>query len=65
MLEGTIVEFKREFNEKVINTMLAFLNTEGGTLYLGLSDDGSVYGLEGDVDLEAIRLWQHANTYTR
>ena len=52
MIESKTIEFKREFNEKVINTMLAFLNTEGGTLYLGISDDGSVYGIEGNIDLE-------------
>ena len=51
-MENSTTEFKREFNEKVINTMLAFLNTEGGTLYLGLSDDGSVYGTKNDIDLE-------------
>jgi len=56
VLENTTTEFKREFNEKVIHTMLAFLNTEGGTLYLGLSDDGSVYGIEGDIDLEGRRI---------
>ena len=53
MLESATVEFKREYNEKVINTMLAFLNTGGGTLYLGLSDDGTVYGIQGSIDLEA------------
>jgi len=56
MIEGTTIEFEREFNDKVINTMLAFLNTEGGTLYLGLDDDGSVYGIEGDIDLEGRRI---------
>jgi len=56
MLENTTTEFKREFNEKVIHTMLAFINTEGGTLYLGLSDDGSVYGINGDIDLEGRRI---------
>jgi ATP-dependent DNA helicase RecG len=50
MIETQNVEFKREYNDKVNKTLLAFLNTEGGTLYLGVSDDGSVYGLEGDVD---------------
>ena len=53
MPEGTTVEYKREYNEKVNNTLLAFLNTEGGELYLGLSDDGSVYGLEEDPDILA------------
>jgi len=56
MTEGKTIEFKREFNEKVLNTMLAFLNTEGGTLYLGLSDDGSVYGINGNIDSEARRV---------
>ena len=32
MLENQTVEFKREYNTKVKNTMLAFLNTDGGTL---------------------------------
>ena len=50
MIEKQDVEFKREYNVKVNRSMLAFLNTEGGELYLGLSDDGSVYGLEGDID---------------
>ena len=53
MLESTTIEFKREYNEKVNLTMLAFLNTEGGELYLGLSNDGTVYGIPGDIDLEA------------
>jgi len=56
MLESKTIEFKRELNEKVIYTMLGFLNTEGGTLYLGLSDDGSVYGIEGNIDQEARKI---------
>jgi len=51
MIETKTIEFKREYNEKVNKTLLAFLNTEGGELYLGMSDDHSVYGLEGDIDL--------------
>ena len=50
MIENQNVEFKREYNDKVIKTMLAFLNTDGGTLYLGMSNDGSLYGLEGNID---------------
>ena len=30
MIEKQDVEFKREYNEKVNKTMLAFLNAEGG-----------------------------------
>jgi ATP-dependent DNA helicase RecG len=50
MIENQSVEFKREYNDKVNKTMLAFLNTDGGTLYLGMDDDTAVYGLDGDID---------------
>jgi ATP-dependent DNA helicase RecG len=50
MIEKQTVEFKREYNDKVTKSMLAFLNTEGGELYLGLADDGSVYGIGDSVD---------------
>ncbi len=50
MIENQNVEFKREYNDKVNKTMLGFLNTDGGILYLGMEDDGLVYGLDGDID---------------
>jgi len=50
MLELQTFERKREYNQKAKNTMLAFLNTDGGTLYIGIADDGSVYGVEGNID---------------
>ena len=56
MLENQTYESKREFNQKARNTMLAFLNTDGGTLCLGIDNDGSVYGIDGDIDLEARRV---------
>jgi len=53
MLEMQTLEYKREYNQKAQNTMLAFLNTDGGTLYIGISDDGAVYGISGNIDAEA------------
>jgi len=52
LIENQTIEFKREYNDKARNTMLAFLNTDGGTLYLGLADDGTVYGVAGDTEPE-------------
>jgi ATP-dependent DNA helicase RecG len=49
MVETAKIEFKREHNDKVNKVLLSFLNTEGGTLYIGIMDDGSVYGVD-DVD---------------
>lgn len=56
MIENQTTEYKREYNKKAQNTMLAFLNTDGGTLYIGLADDGSVYGVDGDIDLETRKI---------
>ena len=56
MLETQTIEYKREWSEKAKNTMLAFLNTDGGTLYIGVENDGSVYGVDGDIDLEMRRI---------
>ena len=32
-------------------TIAAFLNTEGGTLFVGVSDDGKILGIEDEMDL--------------
>jgi len=46
MIENRETEFKREVNDKVNKTLLAFLNTDGGVLFVGINDDGAVYGVE-------------------
>ena len=53
VIESQTIEYKREFNQKAKNTVLAFLNTDGGTLYIGIADDASIYGIDGDIDIEA------------
>jgi len=35
----------------VLKTLAAFLNTEGGTLIIGVEDDGHIFGLEHDLAL--------------
>ena len=50
MLEIQTFERKREYNQKAQNTMLAFLNTDGGTLYIGIADNGTVNGIDGNLD---------------
>ena len=56
MIENQSYERKREYNQKAQNTMLAFLNTDGGTLHIGIDNDGTLYGVEGDIDLETRRI---------
>jgi len=62
--EGINLEFKSTLQWDVINdninknlrhsvlkTLCAFLNTEGGTLLVGVEDDGTTFGLSNDLKL--------------
>lgn len=64
MPEGSQLEFKAtarlniETGQKddrlkraIVKTVAAFLNTDGGTLLIGVRDDGHVIGIEGDIAL--------------
>jgi Alw26I/Eco31I/Esp3I family type II restriction m6 adenine DNA methyltransferase len=74
--ESNTVEFKstarwnlrddkkdRTMEEVILKTVAAFLNTQGGTLLIGVADDGSIVGLELDYqtlkkpDRDGFELW--------
>jgi hypothetical protein len=42
--ESESVEFKREWTDHALEDLAAFANTHGGTLYIGVEDDGHVVG---------------------
>lgn len=44
--ESDVVEFKREFSRTTLKTVVAFANTRGGIVYLGIEDDGKICGVE-------------------
>jgi ATP-dependent DNA helicase RecG len=49
--EGLDLEFKacrNQLNRDVYETVCAFLNRHGGTLLLGVQDDGNIQGVEPD-----------------
>lgn len=48
--EGITVEFKRRFSspDKIVKEMIAFANTQGGTLLFGIDDDGSIVGVSSE-----------------
>jgi ATP-dependent DNA helicase RecG len=46
MFENKNTEFKRKFVEDIKKTVVAFANTDGGTLYIGISNDGNMCGVE-------------------
>ncbi len=56
--ESLTVEFKQRFPsyEKFAKEMIAFANTRGGCILLGVDDDKSIYGIESEKsDLELIK----------
>ena len=42
--EDERTELKRELIDEVKSEMIAFLNSDGGTIYIGVDDDGTVNG---------------------
>ena len=42
--EGLAVEFKERYTPRIDQDLVAFSNARGGTLLLGVRDDGSVTG---------------------
>lgn len=45
LTESICTEFKREYTPDINKTVIAFANTSGGTLYIGVADDGSIVGV--------------------
>jgi len=40
--ENLTTEFKREYTDEIKKTIIAFANTAGGTLFIGINDDKSM-----------------------
>ena len=42
--EGLTVEFKEKYSPKIANDIVAFANTKGGNILLGIDDNGKIVG---------------------
>lgn len=51
--ETQTCEFKRSFNVETIEALVAFANSDGGRVLVGVDDDGSVIG--ADIGIETIQ----------
>lgn len=49
LIENVNTEFKRIYVDDIKKTVIAFANTNGGKIYIGIEDDGTVVGVE-DID---------------
>ncbi|MFA5427422.1 MAG: RNA-binding domain-containing protein [Sulfurimonas sp.] len=46
MNESQTIEFKRLWKDDYIKWVCAFANSEGGTIYIGVEDDGEIVGID-------------------
>lgn len=46
MIESDTTELKRELNDKLEKEVVAFLNTKGGDIFIGVDNEGGVVGVE-------------------
>ena len=53
--EDLHTEFKSSFSDKVIVGLVAFANAKGGTVYIGVDDDGTVVGVR--LGKETVAQW--------
>ena len=50
IIEDTRNEFKVKLTDKFEREVIAFLNTDGGDIYIGVNDKGEIVGLNGNID---------------
>lgn len=55
LFESENIEFKAKLSDEIYKEVIAFANTDGGTIYIGVDDEGNVIGLE-NVDDSYTRL---------
>ncbi len=55
LIESNKIELKSKYTDTIIREIVAFLNADGGKIYIGINDDGTVCGAKGiDKTLRAI-----------
>lgn len=51
-IESKEVELKKDFTINIFKTVSAYANYDGGAIYIGVTDDGSVVGTPNSIDLK-------------
>ena len=55
--ENATTEFKENFDQEAIETAAAFANTNGGVIFIGISDNGEIRGIT--IGKETLRNWSN------
>ncbi len=45
-VESETLELKEKYTDAIIRDIVAFLNSQGGDIYIGISDDGAIKGID-------------------
>lgn len=54
-VENEYIELKSELTKDIKKEIVAFANSKGGTIYIGVNDDGTIKGLKNvNKDIEAL-----------
>ena len=54
-IESEKIELKERVKDELLKEIVAFLNTDGGTIYIGVNDEGKVIGVD-NVDKELLKI---------
>ena len=55
LTEGLTLELKRQVVDDIRKTVIAFANTDGGTIYVGIGNDGEIIGVR-EIDDEMLKI---------
>ena len=55
LIESNKIELKSKYTDQIVREIVAFINADGGKIYIGINDDGSVCGAK------KIRSKKHVN----
>ncbi len=61
-MENMTVEYKREITDDIEKEVVAFLNSLGGELLIGVNDDGTINGIQ-DFDRLSLSIICNSLTY--
>ncbi len=54
--ENQYIDFKQEYTDKILSTICAFANSEGGSVYVGITDEGEIIGIKEKWDRLRLRV---------
>ena len=46
IIESNKIELKSKYNDQLVREIVAFINADGGKIYIGIENDGTVIGAE-------------------